>query len=168
MGPTWDPPGSCRPRLGPMLAPWTLLSDRMSFVRIWEKIDRVTTAPHCTPVLLFSEISAQFVGFYQSISMCSNGFIKPHFLFWFQSLRRRPALWTCWRDSYWWIWQQWWTVSYKNKMSNLNLSLQCPMGNKESHIQKFFKTSGQLLSECRLLVTCLAWPCFVLLLPGFS
>ena len=26
MGPTWSPPGSCRPPMGPMLAPWTLLS----------------------------------------------------------------------------------------------------------------------------------------------
>ena len=26
MGPTWDPPGSCRPQTGPMLATWTLLS----------------------------------------------------------------------------------------------------------------------------------------------
>ena len=26
MGPTWVPPGSCRPWMGPMLAPWTLLS----------------------------------------------------------------------------------------------------------------------------------------------
>ena len=26
MGPTWDPPGSCRPQMGSMLAPWTLLS----------------------------------------------------------------------------------------------------------------------------------------------
>ena len=26
MGPTWAPPGSCRPQVGPMLAPWTLLS----------------------------------------------------------------------------------------------------------------------------------------------
>ena len=26
MGPTWGPPGSCRPLMGPMLAPWTLLS----------------------------------------------------------------------------------------------------------------------------------------------
>ena len=25
MGPTWGPPGSCRPQIGPMLAPWTLL-----------------------------------------------------------------------------------------------------------------------------------------------
>ena len=26
MGSTWDTPGSCRPQMGPMLAPWTLLS----------------------------------------------------------------------------------------------------------------------------------------------
>ena len=26
MGPTWGPPGSCRPQVGPMLVPWTLLS----------------------------------------------------------------------------------------------------------------------------------------------
>ena len=26
MGPTWGPPGSCRPEMGPMFAPWTLLS----------------------------------------------------------------------------------------------------------------------------------------------
>ena len=26
MGPTWGPPGSCRPQMGPMLASWTLLS----------------------------------------------------------------------------------------------------------------------------------------------
>ena len=26
MGPTWGPPGSCRPQLGLMWAPWTLLS----------------------------------------------------------------------------------------------------------------------------------------------
>ena len=26
MGPTWGPPGTCRPQMGPMLAPWTLLS----------------------------------------------------------------------------------------------------------------------------------------------
>ena len=26
MVPTWGPPGTCRPQIGPMLAPWTLLS----------------------------------------------------------------------------------------------------------------------------------------------
>ena len=31
MGPTWGPPGSCRPQMGPMLAPWTLLSGTCIF-----------------------------------------------------------------------------------------------------------------------------------------
>ena len=31
MGPPWDPPGSCRPQVGPMLAPWTLLSGILPF-----------------------------------------------------------------------------------------------------------------------------------------
>ena len=36
MGPTWGPPGSCRPQMGPMLAPWTLLSGylRTSFLLV--------------------------------------------------------------------------------------------------------------------------------------
>ena len=29
MGPTWGPPGFCRPQMGPLLAPWTLL--------LWDK-----------------------------------------------------------------------------------------------------------------------------------
>ena len=29
MGPTWGPPGSCRPQIGPMLAPWTLISGKL-------------------------------------------------------------------------------------------------------------------------------------------
>ena len=29
MGPTWGPPGSCQPQMGPMLAPWTLLSGQV-------------------------------------------------------------------------------------------------------------------------------------------
>ena len=31
MRPTWGPPGSCRPQMDPMLAPWTLLSGTLSF-----------------------------------------------------------------------------------------------------------------------------------------
>ena len=34
VGPTQDPPGSCRPHMGPMLAPWTLLSG--SWLWLWE------------------------------------------------------------------------------------------------------------------------------------
>ena len=37
MGPTWGPPGSCRPQMGPMLAPWTLLSGNPFKYKITEK-----------------------------------------------------------------------------------------------------------------------------------
>ena len=30
VGPTWGPPGSCRPQVGPMLAPWTLLLGKLT------------------------------------------------------------------------------------------------------------------------------------------
>ena len=33
MGPTWNPHGSCRPEVGPFLAPWTLLSGHQSFAK---------------------------------------------------------------------------------------------------------------------------------------
>ena len=32
MGPIWGPPGTCRPQMGPMLAPWNLLSGVRSCV----------------------------------------------------------------------------------------------------------------------------------------
>ena len=32
MGPAWGPPGSCRPQMGPMLAPWTLLLGLLIYV----------------------------------------------------------------------------------------------------------------------------------------
>ena len=38
MGPTWGPPGSCRPQMGPMLAPWTLLSGIASHRFLWHII----------------------------------------------------------------------------------------------------------------------------------
>ena len=31
MRPTWGPPGSCRPQMGPMLAPWTRVSMDLSY-----------------------------------------------------------------------------------------------------------------------------------------
>ena len=34
MGQTWGPPGSCWPQMGPMLAPWTLLSGETSIHNI--------------------------------------------------------------------------------------------------------------------------------------
>ena len=36
MGPTWGPTGSCRTQMGPMLAPWTLLSGQASNLDVLE------------------------------------------------------------------------------------------------------------------------------------
>ena len=33
MGPTWGPTGCCRPQMGPMLAPWTLLSGMTKYAK---------------------------------------------------------------------------------------------------------------------------------------
>ena len=33
MGPTWGPPGSCRPQVGPALAPWTFLSGYLKLAK---------------------------------------------------------------------------------------------------------------------------------------
>ena len=43
MRPTWGPPGSCRPQMGPMLVPWTLLSGKLC---LWE----VTSPARSLPV----------------------------------------------------------------------------------------------------------------------
>ena len=40
MGPTWDPPGSCRPQVGPMLVPWTLLSGTL-----WTWVNSTSNQP---------------------------------------------------------------------------------------------------------------------------
>ena len=42
MGPTWGPSGSCRPQMGPILAPWTLLSGSDSlYIPCWSANDVV-------------------------------------------------------------------------------------------------------------------------------
>ena len=40
MGPTWGPPGPCRPQMGPMLVPWTLLSGNMGDPGLIRDCDR--------------------------------------------------------------------------------------------------------------------------------
>ena len=44
MGPTWGPPGSCRPQMGPMLATWTLLSGVLM-----NKAKLKPCSKHCSP-----------------------------------------------------------------------------------------------------------------------
>ena len=38
MGPTWGPLGSCRPPMGPMLAPWILLSGLTALLTQWSYV----------------------------------------------------------------------------------------------------------------------------------
>ena len=44
MGPTWDPSGSCRPQMGPLLAPWTLLSGNV-----------LLTSKRCLELIIFAK-----------------------------------------------------------------------------------------------------------------
>ena len=49
MGPTWGPPGSCRPQMGPMLAPWTLLSRYPSCCSerwVWKLHNQIAVTSH--------------------------------------------------------------------------------------------------------------------------
>ena len=45
MGSTWGPPGSCRPQMGPMLAPWTLLSETLP-LRLTRKLCMQAVKPN--------------------------------------------------------------------------------------------------------------------------
>ena len=45
MGPTWGPPGFCRPQMGPMLAPRTLLSGNICFYEQCLQIPTATVYP---------------------------------------------------------------------------------------------------------------------------
>ena len=46
MGPAWDPPWSCRPQMGPMLAPWTLLSGNIGSIKMSPKADQLDSSSH--------------------------------------------------------------------------------------------------------------------------
>ena len=52
MGPTWGPPGSCRPQVGPMWATWTLLSGMVCVKKMYQLpkapgSHQVHSLPHC-------------------------------------------------------------------------------------------------------------------------
>ena len=53
MGPTWGPPGSCRPQMGPMLALWTLLSGYVIiYTEIYGMQIDASTTMQCTWTVL--------------------------------------------------------------------------------------------------------------------
>ena len=57
-GPTWGPPGPCRPQMTPMWAPWTLLSG---------------TAITCLPS---APLAKQSIGHWVSLRSSSHGLVK--------------------------------------------------------------------------------------------
>ena len=54
MGPIWGPPGSCRPQMGPMLAPWTLLSGYLILPIRSALPNRSTAIQNCHTFLFIS------------------------------------------------------------------------------------------------------------------
>ena len=87
MGPTWGPPGSCRPQVGPMEAPWTLLSgilhdyitdnNAYDFILRWIVLD--TISDYC---YLFTLISLR------SIRTCE--WLWNSHIFWMYVTKYRP------------------------------------------------------------------------------
>ena len=46
VGPKWGPPGPCRPQMGPILAPWTLLSELFDrFLSVTEAMGALASLP---------------------------------------------------------------------------------------------------------------------------
>ena len=78
MGPTWDQPGSCRPQLGPMLAPWTLLS---GICLLW----------------VSSQGSGSLRNFHVKIQVNIKDFQTWHLIVWLQSCQPiRSHVWKSW------------------------------------------------------------------------
>ena len=83
MGPTWGPPGSCRPQIDPMLAPWTLLSGQCPWSHPWEygPMDHVT--PSSTDVTTPTKQSktnrsTQLIGYMFYLLVPGNcGWLRP-------------------------------------------------------------------------------------------
>ena len=68
MGPPWGPPGFCRPQMGPMLAPWTLLSGYLYHHQSQHMTDneaptRFSCIPGNDSTLLYSEILCHLQSF---------------------------------------------------------------------------------------------------------
>ena len=65
MGPTWGPPGSCRPQIGPMLAPWTLLSG-MCISPCYHETQKIKPSAFVCGLLMRS------MPYYFSLSACQS------------------------------------------------------------------------------------------------
>ena len=82
MGPTWDPPGSCRPQMGPMLAPRTLLSGYCYNGIIAHRSRQL--------ILQENGTNARFQPFHIVNQKCTIIFVE-----WFSLIHRRRVTLTC-------------------------------------------------------------------------
>ena len=60
MGPTWGPPGADRTQVGPMLAPWTLLSGMPSshfFQGLWDQSHTAYYIIHASPCQVYHKVT---------------------------------------------------------------------------------------------------------------
>ena len=88
IGPTWGPPGSCRHQMGPMLAPWTLLSDVLLRITVSSQVIVVTNGKWIIRVYSnkrFDSNTYHFEGnnrerFYKTYRLCTS-FSGPASLF---------------------------------------------------------------------------------------
>ena len=98
MGPTWGLPGSCRPQMGPMLVPWTLLSGMFSlshddvikwkhFPRYWPLVRGIHRSPVNSPH------KGQWRGalIFSLICVWINGWVNNRKGWWFETQSR--SLW---------------------------------------------------------------------------
>ena len=88
MGPTWGPSGAGRNQVGPILAPWTLLSGFLKHVLKFELL-------YSTPVLVFAAVSCQ-INVWSCIQKLRNYICFFFCLSGFQS--------TCWWSICTWYW----------------------------------------------------------------
>ena len=118
MGPTWGPSGAGRTQVGPMLAPWTLLSGNTSHEISWK--------PGVIMIPTFSSLvfhDANFV-----ISVGNGGFPSQQISnmnLWCSLL----FAWSCWTDTCCWYFKMPWLLCYVTVMEILILTLEVSSNN---------------------------------------
>ena len=60
MGPTWGPPGSCRPQMDPMMAPWSMLMNSTLCGIVWRKINMFFISYHSSTLKVHNEMAEVF------------------------------------------------------------------------------------------------------------
>ena len=72
MGPTWGLPGSCRPQMGPMWAPWTLLSGKFYTVSSLLQHSQQTRHNSCGGALLLFFVNHILEAIWKNILSCKE------------------------------------------------------------------------------------------------